>query len=75
MTPTERDDEMKNAAALDVVFIGGPVVGELTAAKDEALLLGVNAGLFLDALLDTPDCVGWVDVDFGLIAGEEFDFD
>lgn len=66
---------MKNASTFNVVFVGGAVVGELLTAKDEALLLGIDAGLFLDSLLDSPDGVGRVDINLGLIARKQLDLD
>eukprot|EP00737_Agarophyton_chilense_P002115 gb/GEZJ01002395.1/.p4 GENE.gb/GEZJ01002395.1/~~gb/GEZJ01002395.1/.p4 ORF type:complete len:100 (+),score=15.57 gb/GEZJ01002395.1/:1374-1673(+) len=72
---SESNDEMQNTSSLDVVLVGGAIIGELFAAEDESLLLGVNAGLLLDTLLNAPDSVGRINVDFGLVAGEKLDFD
>lgn len=66
---------MQNTSAFNVVFVGGAVVGELLTAKDEALLFGIDAGFLLDSLLDSPDGVGGIDVNLGLIAREELDLD
>lgn len=42
----------------------------LLAREDQTLLLRWNALFLFDALLDAIDFVGWLNIDFDLLAGE-----
>lgn len=59
---------MQYTAAFDVIFVGRSVICQLSAAKDESLLLGINARFFLDTFLYAPYGVRGVYVDLCLIS-------
>jgi hypothetical protein len=66
---------MQNDAGFETVVPRGLVIGELLAAKNEPLLLGRDALLLLDALLDRAHHIVEVDVDGDLLARDRLDLD
>ena len=54
---TQTQDQMQCALLLDVVVGKGPAILQLLAGKDEALLVGRDALLVLDLLLDILDAI------------------
>ena len=66
---------MEGAFLLDVVVAQGSTIFELLAREDEALLVGRDALLVLDLLLDVVDRVARLDVERDGLARERLDED
>jgi hypothetical protein len=73
--PAQSQDEVERRLLLDVVVGQGALVLELLARKDEALLVGGNALLVLDLLLDLFDRVARLAVKGDRLAREGLDKD
>jgi len=69
------EDEVERRLLLDVVVAEGPAVLELLAREDEALLVGGDALLVLDLLLDVVDRVRRLDVERDGLPRERLDED
>lgn len=61
---------MQSGPSLQVVLLRAFVVVHLLAAEDETLLLGWDAFLLLDTLLDLRHLIVGLDVELDLFAGE-----
>ena len=66
---------MKGGLLLDVVVTQRPAILELLARKDEPLLIGRDALLVLDLLLDIVNGVGRLDVERDRLSREGLDKD
>ena len=74
-TSAETKDQVKGGLLLDVVVTQRPAILELLARKDESLLIGRDALLVLDLLLDIIDGVGRLDVERDGLSREGLDKD
>ena len=68
-------DQVKGGLLLDVVVTQRPAILELLARKDESLLIGRDALLVLDLLLDIVNGVGRLDVERDRLSREGLDKD
>ncbi len=62
-TSKETKDEVKGGLLLDVVVSKSAAILELLAGEDETLLVGGDALLVLDLLLDSLDGIGRVHIE------------
>ena len=67
---TEAEDEVESALLLDVVVSKGATVLELLPGEDETLLIGRNALLVLDLLLDVVDGVARLNLEGDSLASK-----
>ena len=75
VSAAEAEDEVEGGLLLDVVVTEGAAVLQLLASEDEALLIGGDALLVLDFLLDVVNGVGRLNVEGDGLAGEGLDED
>ncbi len=69
-TASESEHQVEGRLLLDVVVLKGAAVLELLAGKDQALLVGGDALLVLDLLLDVLDGVGGLNLQSNSLASK-----
>jgi len=74
-TTAETEDEMERRLLLDVIVRQRAAILELLACKDQALLVGRDAFLVLDLLLDIVNGVGSLNFESDSFASKGFDED